>query len=245
MASRAFRWAYSTLNQGGISTCSRHYQSVGPVDFENSAPLSLEMGLPPTESHVIAVSIASELQLPVLLRMLINSGIEPEKSKRGKADPPVIIGGPMTRSNPSVLTGIGDITVFGDGEPAMERLLELLAQGVTGRAELLAAMASSPGVLFEDKVDEWQPCVAAAKLPLFASITTPESTFGNSRLVEVVRGCPRACAFCVSTRHSAPLRMAAPGAIIDALPAGDRKLGLIGACIGDYPHLSVRLAGLA
>ncbi|MFH1144599.1 MAG: radical SAM protein [Candidatus Eisenbacteria bacterium] len=75
--------------------------------------------------------------------------------------------------------------------------------------------------------------VVAARLP-------PESHFRESLLLELERGCPRGCRFCVASRIYAPLRVHDPDSLLayaehDVRPG--ERIGLLGLSAGDYRHL--------
>jgi radical SAM superfamily enzyme YgiQ (UPF0313 family) len=99
------------------------------------------------------------------------------------------------------------------------------------RAPLQPKQASDPV-----ETVKWQnlsETVVAARLP-------PEAHFRESLLLELERGCPRRCRFCVASRIYAPLRLHDPrqmvGFVERELRPGER-IGLLGLSAGDYRHL--------
>jgi radical SAM superfamily enzyme YgiQ (UPF0313 family) len=79
--------------------------------------------------------------------------------------------------------------------------------------------------------------------PAVSWLTTPAGEFGEKILVEVGRGCSRACAFCMMSRRSRPcgMRSFSKDAILAALRGGESdfpaSVGLVGAAVSDHPHL--------
>jgi radical SAM superfamily enzyme YgiQ (UPF0313 family) len=64
-------------------------------------------------------------------------------------------------------------------------------------------------------------------------------------LVEVSRGCPRACAFCVTARGTAPFRFAPAERVLAEVPDLAKRVGLVGAAVSDTPDLAGLVRGLA
>ncbi len=87
--------------------------------------LGYESGEGVDSAGLIAVSVAWELDLIPLIRLLSLAGLAPLAAERSPADPPVILGGPLTFANPSCLYPFGDVVVAGEGEAAIIRLAEL------------------------------------------------------------------------------------------------------------------------
>jgi len=78
-------------------------------------------------------------------------------------------------------------------------------------------------------------------------IRTADTEFGDMALVEVGKGCGRGCRFClegeiyrpVRHRHIPAILRAAEGAI-----GQGRRIGLVGACVSDYPWVDELIAAL-
>lgn len=82
--------------------------------------------------------------------------------------------------------------------------------------------------------------VAAARLP-------PEAHFRETLLLELARGCPRRCRFCVATRLYHPLRERPVPALIAqarACGAAGETIGLLALSAGDFRGLEELVAGL-
>jgi len=246
MANLGFLWAWDALQRGGADV-QRYFAQVGRTRFDRSdagPPLSLEAGLPLGDREVIAISIAAEADLGALVRMLDAARIPPLRRDRSRG-PAVVAGGPLTRSNPAPLLAIADLVVWGDGEPAMARLVEALGAGVADGQGLREAMAGAAGVLMDELPKRWLPCAAEDVLPVVAPVTTPRSAFPGMRLVEPARGCPRSCAFCVCAGSAAPFRCVDADCTLGAISEDERRVGLVGAGIGDWPDLARVVSTLA
>ena len=137
-----------------------------------------------------------------------------------------------------------------------------MARGAS-RADLLAALAQVPGVyvpsLYEmergpngdllpvpragapEKVmRRWVRDLDAH--PSASLILTPDTEFGDRFCVEVIRGCGRACRFCVAGYVTRPPRLRSRESILELVRAAlpyRRKVGIVGPSISDYPDLEL------
>jgi radical SAM superfamily enzyme YgiQ (UPF0313 family) len=74
-----------------------------------------------------------------------------------------------------------------------------------------------------------------------AAVKTPNAEYGHMALLEVGKGCGRGCRFCLEGQVYRPVRHRS----VDALAAtvarlkaeGETRVGLVGACVSDYPWI--------
>src|SRR6266487_1463456 len=75
-----------------------------------------------------------------------------------------------------------------------------------------------------------------------SSLKTPKAEYGHMALLEVGKGCGRGCRFCLEGQVYRPVRhrsVATLGETVARLaqdPA-NRRIGLVGACVSDYPWI--------
>ena len=166
-----------------------------------------------------------------IFAMLEAAGIPALRSERGPSDPPILLGGPVTASNTLPFGPFIDLAVIGDGERAVEALMELLAQDLD-RASLLAAAATIDGVwvpeLHGDAVPATQK-VSAGVLPAYGQIVTPNAELSNMFLVEASRGCPRFCKFCLVRAPESPMRESELERVMERIPDHATRVGFVGA----------------
>jgi radical SAM superfamily enzyme YgiQ (UPF0313 family) len=71
-------------------------------------------------------------------------------------------------------------------------------------------------------------------------IITANTIFGETFLVEVSRGCLRKCRFCAGTQIYCPPRYRSANRVIAAVekgPGENKRVGLLGAAVGEHPHI--------
>jgi radical SAM superfamily enzyme YgiQ (UPF0313 family) len=205
-----------------------------------------ESETPVGDFPALAFSVAYELELAGLTRFLDLAAVPARREERRADQPLVVCGGPLTYANALPLGAFADVVVSGEAEDALDLLLAALAL-LPDRDACLDALAGRPGF--------WLPARAAApgeplvaddrRLPACSQITTPESELHDMFLVEVERGCSRACRYCVMRRESrGGMRVVPAAAVLATVPAAARRVGLVGAAVTDHPQLGEILRAL-
>jgi radical SAM superfamily enzyme YgiQ (UPF0313 family) len=78
-------------------------------------------------------------------------------------------------------------------------------------------------------------------------VRTPDTEFGAMGLVEVGKGCGRGCRFCMEGEIYRPVRHRHIPAILRAVDTAlqqGQRIGLVGACVSDYPWIDELVAAL-
>jgi radical SAM superfamily enzyme YgiQ (UPF0313 family) len=74
-----------------------------------------------------------------------------------------------------------------------------------------------------------------------AAVKTPNAEYGHMALLEVGKGCGRGCRFCLEGQVYRPVRHRSVAAlsetIADLAKQGETRIGLVGACVSDYPWI--------
>src|SRR5256712_5733347 len=74
-----------------------------------------------------------------------------------------------------------------------------------------------------------------------AAVKTPNAEYGLMALLEVGKGCGRGCRFCLEGQVYRPVRhrsvAALSATIADLAAQGEKRIGLVGACVSDYPWI--------
>jgi radical SAM superfamily enzyme YgiQ (UPF0313 family) len=214
-------------------------------------PESIEEGRPLRSYRVIGVSLAWELEAAAVVAALRRAGLDPDPRGRTEDDPLIVAGGALTLVNPALAAVFADVTIVGEGVAAAERLAREAVTGA-GRSRVAAALAELPQAIAAGDADDPERVAAAFESgrsgytsgpgPQASPLVAPGGAFGNAFLVEGCRGCPRGCAFCVlRADRGGPFVAHDAGRVIDAVPGGVDRVGLVGAGISDHPALDAML----
>lgn len=240
MSSLGYQWVLQLLRQGGFSAERAFLPDDAAEARRQRLPLlSYETRTPLSHFPVIAVSLAYELELAGLVEALELAGIPPLRADRGPQDPRILVGGPLTFSNPLPAAPFADAMLLGEADdvvvPGVDAAFE------PAEAAFHRALAALPGGYVPALHGVALPAVAKAgdaRLPARAPILAPEAELSDMFLIEGERGCHRNCTFCVMRRTTnGGMRLVEPEQILDYVPEEARRVGLVGAAISDHPRL--------
>ena len=212
--------------------------------------LTYEAERPLSSYRVVAISVAYELELAGLVRLLEGSGIPALAAERREHDPIVILGGPLTFSNPSGLLPFADLLISGEAEDLLPAAIDRIL-GERRREPAIASAAELPStILGEVAPGLWhdlpEPGRASKdRVPAYSAILTPDTELAGMFLIEPERGCSRQCAFCVMRiQPGGGMRLIELARVQDLIPEHARKVGLVGAAVTDHPDLEPLVASL-
>ncbi|MCA9551361.1 MAG: radical SAM protein [Myxococcales bacterium] len=259
MSSLGYLQIHRLANQRPGTTCERailpepelieaHVRTRTPL-------LTLESQRPAADAHLIGISHAYELELTGIVQLFDLMGLAPLARDRGPADPLVVLGGPITFSNPLPSAPFADVVVLGEGEASLQVLLQYLeerpeaARGdAAARKALLETLADVPGFFVPRMHGERLPPIGQAPdamLPAVSEIRTPDTELSDMVLIEPERGCHRGCTFCVMRRTTnGGMRLVSPETVRDLVPDDTPKVGLVGAAVTDHPRIKTILSDL-
>lgn len=259
MSSLGFLQVHRLANARLGTSCERAVLP-DPEDLERhvltrTPLLTLETQRHAADAHVLGFSHAYELELTGLVQMFDLMGLEPLAEDRTAKDPLVVVGGPITFSNPLPTAAFADLVILGEAEETLNVLLERLeaepeaARGDAGaRRRLLEDLAGRPGFFVPSLHRGVLPSVGQAPddmLPAVSEIRTPHTELSNMVLIEPERGCHRGCTFCVMRRSTnGGMRLVSPETVDRLVPDDAPKVGLVGAAVTDHPRIKDILRNL-
>ncbi|WP_394844433.1 B12-binding domain-containing radical SAM protein [Pendulispora brunnea] len=258
MSSLGFQRIYRAINDMPGFACERVFlDDEAEQDLSVQArPRTYESLRPLEEFPIVAVSVAYELEIAGLVRMLDAANIPAHRTQRDERHPFILAGGPLTFSNPLPLAGIVDAIIVGESEELIEPVLDVLRSEATegapsssSRARTLERLAAIPHVFVPAHHGVNLPVVAKvdnALLPAWSPIRTPHSVLSNMFLIETERGCSRTCTYCVMRRSTnGGMRLVSMDRILETIPEDARRVGLVGAAVSDHPRITQIVNALA
>ncbi len=251
MSSLGFQTLYREINgrPGGAAERAFLPDNLPAVRAARTPLLCYESSRPVGDFPLVAFSVAYELELGGVVQALRLAGIPPLWERRGPKHPFVLCGGPLTFANALPLAPFADAILMGEADQTIHLALDIIAQSPDKRRarETLAREIDSCLV---PAVDGERPVPMARcpveGLPARSQIRTPHTELSDMFLVEAVRGCSRACAYCVM--RAAPgrgMRVIDERAILGLLPEDARRVGLVGAGVSDHPRIAALVRQLA
>ncbi|MEJ2247912.1 MAG: radical SAM protein, partial [Acidobacteriota bacterium] len=204
MSSLGFQTIYREINLHAEVSAERAFLPDNAEEYrKRRAPVFTYEGETPLGNFpVVAFSIAYELELPGLLEILDLSRIPLLRENRTDKHPLIVAGGPLTYSNPLILSPFVDLVILGEGEDLVHTFLET-ATG-TNREELLSRFSRLPGC-FVPGLSSVKPEIAgvdASRLPAYSQILTKRAVWASMFLIEPERGCSHDCAYCIMRRST-------------------------------------------
>jgi len=266
MSNLGFQTVYQRLNSEDDVVCERAFLP-DPEDFQDyrrtqTPLLSLESQKPLLDFDLLAFSISFENDFVNILTILDLARIPLERRLRRKEDPMILAGGVAVFLNPEPISEFFDLFILGEAEEAIGEFLEVYRRSRKGREDLLKQLARIEGIYVpefyhvtysEDGKIEGMDCEEGIptrvkrrwvskidRFPTRSSLFTRDTEFREMALVEVNRGCPRGCRFCAACFVYHPFRNRSLS-LLESLSReallGEKRIGLAGTAISDYPHL--------
>lgn len=268
MSNLGLQTVYRMLNKRDDTLCERFFlPDAEDIDEHRRTgfPLvSVESQRPLDDFDLIAFSISFEndyLNLPIIFEL---GRLPLWRAERSERHPLVICGGVCAFLNPEPLAEIMDLFVVGEAEATLPQLLgQLLAPPEPARNKLLVRLAQQEGIYHPGGYDvtytedgtlhsmtpelglptqvtrQWQRTLDDSQSS--TCVATPDTEFGSMRLVEVSRGCPRACRFCAAGFIYRPFREHSVAHLSQQIfdeHGAVGKVGLVAAAVSDYAELA-------
>ncbi|MEK7702281.1 MAG: radical SAM protein [candidate division NC10 bacterium] len=267
MSNLGFQAIYRHLNAIADVVCERVFlpspEDIDQLRRTGGAPLSLESLRPLTDFHMVGFSVTYEGDYIHVLRLLALAGIPLRAADRRPHDPLVLMGGVCAFSNPEPVAPFMDFIVVGEGEELVVELMAAYRDGYRDREGFLSALTAVEGIYVPARYDVaytldgtiasvtprgGAPAIVAKRrlrnvnaFETIATVKTPNAEYGHMALLEVGKGCGRGCRFCLEGQVYRPVRhrsLDALRATVSGLAAsGEKRVGLVGACVSDYPWI--------
>ena len=275
MSNLGFQTIYRHLNAIPDVVCERVFlpdpEDIDELRRTRSAPCSLESQRPLGDFHMVAFSVTYEGDYVNVLRILGFGGIPLRASERRPWDPLILMGGVCAFSNPEPIAPFMDFIVVGEGEELVVELMAAYRDGYRDRAGFLTALTGLSGVYVPERYEVsyaadgtigevkalgGAPAIVTKRrlrdvdaFETIAAIKTRGAEYGHMALLEVGKGCGRGCRFCLEGQVYRPVRHRSVDAlrrtVAEFARQGETRIGLVGACVSDYPWIGELLKVVA
>ncbi len=206
--------------------------------FFTDEPRGLRSGKPLREFPVVFFSFSYEPDYPVALKFLLEQGIEVDRRLRRRR-PLLLAGGIAPSANPLPLYHSFDAVLVGEAEAIFSELdISTLTPD-----EVFDSLLSKPWAFVPEEKEAaqraWLPDLS--ETDAYSALLEEESFFKGQFGVEIVRGCPTRCRFCLLGFFRLPPRFLGTELLLDLLsqiPKGlVQRAGLVGSAIAEHPGI--------
>lgn len=242
MSSLGFQTIYRSINATPGRAAHRAFlpDDVNAWRESRTPLLTYERLRPVSDYPVLAFSVAYETELAGLIEALELAAVPPLSEDRGPPHPFVLVGGPLTFSNPLPLAPFADAVLMGEADQSVHDVLGVIF-GSDSKASALRALSSHPHVFVPALQRDLLPPIDKAgdpALPAFSQIITPHTELRNMFLIEPERGCHRGCTYCVMRRSTNDgMRIVDKDRVLSLIPDHAKRVGLVGAATTDHPQI--------
>jgi radical SAM superfamily enzyme YgiQ (UPF0313 family) len=265
MSNLGFQTIYWHLNQRPDVVCERvflaDHEDQAELARTGVPPTSLESGRPLTDFNLVGFSVTYEGDYINVVRLLQAAGIPARAEARRVGDPIVLMGGVCAFSNPEPMAPFMDLVAVGEGEELVHELIDAY-KAAGDRAEFIARAVAidgmyvparyavrhdADGIIAAVEPDAGLPAVITKRrlrnvngFETISVVKTPHAEYGHMALVEVGKGCGRGCRFCLEGQVYRPVRHRSVESLretIGKMAKESKRVGLVGACVSDYPWI--------
>lgn len=265
MSNLGFQGIYGLLNRRDDVVCERAFlpddADIAEYRRTGTPVFSLESKRPLNSFDIVAFSLSFENDYPNIFRILSLSKIPARTDGRGDYHPLVIAGGVAVSFNPEPVALAFDLVFIGEAEEVLGEFIDMYKlagdkDDIRGKALQLEgvyvpaeyeityledgtisrrnAKAGAPDIVHKRTVKD------LSLAPLNTSIITSNTEFSGMYLVEIMRGCPWNCRFCLVGNFFGPLRKKGVPQVREEIEEGRKvaeKIGIIGPSLSDYPRI--------
>ncbi|MBN1884988.1 MAG: radical SAM protein [Candidatus Krumholzibacteriota bacterium] len=232
MANLGFQFLFDALSRTGTLRVERFFLGCGGQTIETGAPIA--------GADLLLVSVSWEEDYVNLVRILAGAGIEPLRERR-TVGPAIIAGGAAVSGNPYPVSAIVDAVVLGEGERPIAGLCRAVEETAgAGKNGLLETITGIEGVMPAGGRGRFARPADPGSFP-HSAVLSPQTAFPGVLLVEIARGCPGRCAFCLATAlYGAyrPMPRERFAAILDLAAGKSNRAGLVSTAVAAHPDLA-------
>lgn len=190
--------------------------------------------------NLVGFSFSFDLDFLNIFKILETYKIPLKSSERDAYHPLVFGGGPVLSSNPEPFSAFFDFIIVGDGEDVNVSAVNVCKENADKpKEEILKELAKLEGIYVPSlKQEKVQKVSCNLSQCVSTPILSESSFFKNTFIVEIARGCPNKCGFCLASYLNLPQRFVDYEKIIECLEEGlkhTNKIAMLGALISSHP----------
>ncbi len=196
--------------------------------------------IPPNNVDCMGFSVSFELDILNIIKMLQKYNFPLKAKDRGENDPIIFSGGPVMMSNPMPYQDFFDFISIGE-KVCLKEALEVLKNKNLSKDEKLKQLSKVKGIYVPKYPKKVQIVRDDLEEVIYTPILSDNSYFKNTFIVEIERGCPKMCNFCLASWLNFPVRFAPYDKIIEAIDIGlkyTNKIALLGAYVAGHPKFN-------
>ena len=228
----------------GYLTVFRYIDCIDGVYAERIFTDTERTNLTPKNVDLLSFSFSFELDYTGILSILEKYKIPFLAKDRDDSFPLIFAGGPVVSSNPEPFAEFFDFIMIGDAESTIDTIINLLKDNKEKtKEEKLNIIKDIEGVYIPSfKTQNYTVKKVSSKLKecAYTPILTENSFFPDTFIIEVERGCPQQCKFCLTSYINSPVRFYPLEEIINKIELGlkyTNKIALLGALICAHPKI--------
>ena len=189
---------------------------------------------------LVGFSMSFEIDI---IKMLKKYQIPLKAKERNEDSPIVFAGGPVLMANPKPFEEFFDFISIGEKVSLKLAFEELKKCANLSRDEKLKRLSEIEGI-YVPKYPKSEIKITRDNLNdeiFYTPILSEKSYFKDSFVVEIERGCPKMCKFCLASHLNIPTRFVPLAKIIEAIDFGLQytdKLALMGAYVAGHPDFN-------
>lgn len=262
MSNLGYQTVFRLLNELDGIVCERFFLPDNNLS-NTDGTISIESGRSIATFDVIALSISFENDYPGVLTFLESAHLPLLSKQRDDSHPLIIAGGVTCLLNPAPIGIFMDCILIGEAEAILPEFVQRMPNAESRQEFLLKAAQEIQGVYvpgfytdtyhadgtFKELVPQKDVPASIKRayikdinqIETCSAILTPDTTFGQTYLMEVSRGCAHGCRFCGAGFIYRPPRYRNSQLLSTCMQKGRMhtdKIGLVGAAVSDLPGLN-------
>lgn len=190
--------------------------------------------------HCMGFSVSFELDILTIIKMLEKYNFPYLARDRKDSDPLIFAGGPVLMSNPKPYEDFFDFISIGE-KTCLFEAFKIIKQMVNEPRDAVLKRLSEVEGIYVPKYPKKEVKIIRDKIKnniVSTPILSEKSYFKDTFIVEIERGCPKMCKFCLASWLNIPTRFVDYDEIIKTIDFGlqyTNKIALLGAYVAGHP----------